>query len=46
MGEQALDLFARMLRCNPAERVTAAEALKHAYFEGLSRERLCLYDKK
>jgi len=30
--EDALDLLAKMLKFNPSERLTAAEALKHPYF--------------
>ncbi|POM64011.1 CMGC/CDK/CDK7 protein Kinase [Phytophthora palmivora] len=31
-SEDALDLLAKLLKYNPAERITAAEALKHPYF--------------
>ncbi|KAG2972198.1 hypothetical protein PC118_g15807 [Phytophthora cactorum] len=31
-SEDALDLLSKLLKYNPAERITAAEALKHLYF--------------
>ncbi len=46
MDDLALDLLDRMLRCNPLERISARDALKHEYFKTLGKERLALYDKK
>jgi cyclin-dependent kinase len=31
LGEDGLDLLDKMLRCNPFERVSAKEAMKHPY---------------
>ena len=33
-----LDLLSRMLRYEPSRRVSAKEALEHAYFEGVAEE--------
>ena len=33
LDEQGLDLLDRMLRCNPAERITAKEAMAHPYLK-------------
>ena len=33
LDEQGLDLLDRMLRCNPAERITAIQAMQHAYLK-------------
>jgi serine/threonine protein kinase len=37
LDQHALDLLARMLKKNPQERITAEQALNHAYF-GESQE--------
>jgi cyclin-dependent kinase len=31
LGSQGLDLLDKMLKCNPAERITAKEAMQHPY---------------
>ena len=33
LDEEGLDLLDKMLRCNPAERISAKEAMKHSYFK-------------
>lgn len=33
LDEQGLDLIDKMLKCNPAERITAKEAMNHAYLK-------------
>ena len=33
LGMQGLDLLDRMLKCNPAERITAKEAMNHPYLK-------------
>ena len=33
LDELGLDLMDKMLKCNPAERITAKEALKHPYLK-------------
>jgi cyclin-dependent kinase len=33
IDEQGIDLLDKMLRCNPAERITAKEAMKHPYLK-------------
>jgi serine/threonine protein kinase len=37
LDESGLDLLGRMLTCDPNQRVSAAEALKHPYFDNLRR---------
>lgn len=31
LDEQGLDLLDKMLRCNPADRITARQAMQHPY---------------
>ena len=33
LDEQGLDLLERMLQCNPADRITAREAMQHPYLK-------------
>jgi serine/threonine protein kinase len=33
LDKQGLDLIERMLKCNPAERITAKDAMAHPYFK-------------
>jgi serine/threonine protein kinase len=33
LDEQGLDLLDKMLKCNPAERITAVEGMKHPYLK-------------
>lgn len=37
LGEEGLDLLDRMLKCNPAERITAQEAMNHPYLEDVPK---------
>lgn len=39
------DLTQKMLQSNPSKRITAKEALYHAYFNDLPKEVLSLYSK-
>ena len=38
LDEQGLDLLDRMLRCNPAERITAKEAMLHPYLKDVPEQ--------
>jgi serine/threonine protein kinase len=33
LDEQGLDLLDKMLKCNPAERITAKDAMQHPYLK-------------
>jgi len=33
LDESGLDLLDKMLKCNPAERITAVEAMNHPYLK-------------
>jgi serine/threonine protein kinase len=35
---RAINLMKQLLRMNPAERLTAIDAIKHPYFEGIREE--------
>ena len=37
LGEDGLDLLDKMLKCNPAERITALEAMNHPYLEDVPK---------
>jgi hypothetical protein len=36
LDEQGLDLLEKMLKCNPAERITAKDAMLHPYLKDVS----------
>ena len=38
LDEQGLDLLDKMLRCNPAQRITAREAMNHPYLNDVPDE--------
>ena len=38
LDEQGLDLLDRMLRCNPADRITARQAMQHPYLNDVPDE--------
>ncbi len=38
IDEEGLDLLDKMLRCNPAERITAKDALQHPYLKDVPEE--------
>jgi serine/threonine protein kinase len=38
LGEDGLDLLDKMLKCNPAERITAKQAMLHPYFSDVAEE--------
>ena len=38
MDEDGLDLLESMLKCNPAERITAKEAMQHRYLADVPDE--------
>lgn len=40
----ALDLFMKMVALDPAKRISVKEALKHPYFDDLSREDVQKYE--
>lgn len=46
MDKDGLDLLEKMLQPNPLKRITANEALQHAYFSDLPKEVLQLYKGK
>ena len=38
LDEQGLDLLDKMLRCNPADRITARQAMQHPYLNDVPDE--------
>eukprot|EP00330_Aristerostoma_sp_ATCC50986_P000806 CAMPEP_0114591976 /NCGR_PEP_ID=MMETSP0125-20121206/13921_1 /TAXON_ID=485358 ORGANISM="Aristerostoma sp., Strain ATCC 50986" /NCGR_SAMPLE_ID=MMETSP0125 /ASSEMBLY_ACC=CAM_ASM_000245 /LENGTH=304 /DNA_ID=CAMNT_0001790395 /DNA_START=48 /DNA_END=962 /DNA_ORIENTATION=- len=44
MPEDGLDLLDKMLRCNPAERITAKDALNHPFFKDIPENLKKLYN--
>jgi len=38
LNEEGIDLFSRLLQCNPEKRISAKEAMKHSFFDDLSND--------
>ena len=38
LDDEGLDLLEQMLKCNPADRITAIEAMKHPYLRDVPDE--------
>jgi serine/threonine protein kinase len=38
LDEQGLDLLEHMLKCNPADRITAKDAMRHPYLDDVPDE--------
>lgn len=36
--DEGIDLLNKMLQCNPAKRISATDALKHAFFKDVPQE--------
>jgi len=45
LDEAGLDLLSKMLKLNPSERISAADALAHPFFKDIPESLKAMYDK-